>query len=68
MSSSFSEDLKSKVMNSGSQLNTILQKIKESFDRHSEKQNDYFKKYFINCENSINITSLIFKYILFKMF
>jgi len=53
MSSSFSEDLKLKIMNSGSQINTILQKIKENYDRHSEKQNDYFKKYFINCEKSI---------------
>ena len=52
MSSSFSEDLKSKIINSGNQLNSIMQKIKESYDRHSEKQNDFFKKYFINCENS----------------
>lgn len=53
MSSSFSEDLKTKVINSGNQLNSVLFRIKESYDRHSERQNDYFKKYFINCENSI---------------
>lgn len=68
MSSSFSEDLKSKIINSGNQLNTVLLKIKESYDRHSEKQNEYFKKYFINCENSKNKIIISFYLNLFKFF
>jgi len=55
MNSNFSEDLKAKIINTGNHLNPILQKLKESYDRHSEKQNDYFKKFFINCENSNSI-------------
>lgn len=52
MNSIFSEDLKNKVILSGNQISSTLQKLKESYDRHSEKQNDFFKRYFINCENS----------------
>lgn len=52
MNSVFSEELKNKVFTSGNQINLNIQKIKENYDRHTEKINDYFKKYFIKCENS----------------